>query len=95
MTPESQYPARSFPPLLDGRPWKEFCARRKLTPREAEVLQLMCRGLSNPAICQTLRVRPNTLRTHIQATFRKLKCRNRVEVVLTVAHKKDTETATT
>ena len=82
----SDHPGQTFPPLLDGERWRDFCDHRRLTSREGEILRLICNGLSNRAICEALQVRPDTLRSHIRATYRKLKCRNRVEVVLSVAH---------
>ncbi len=86
---EFEHDSPRFPPLLDGDRWRFFCTRGGLTPREAEVLGLICRGLNNRAICHALGVRQNTLRSHIRATLRKLGCRNRVEAVLMVAHARD------
>ena len=43
-----------------------------LTPREAEVLQLLCRGEPNRAIAAALFVSPKTVDTHVQHIYEKL-----------------------
>jgi len=74
---------------------RRYCQRRAgsrspggydLTPRETEVVQLICRGLTNSAISTRLRMRPDTLRTHTRSIYRKLKRRNRVDLVLWIVH---------
>lgn len=52
-----------------------------LTRREEEVLQLMCVGLRNLDIAQTLHLTENTVEFHVSRLLAKLGARNRVEAV--------------
>lgn len=53
-----------------------------LTAREAQVLGLMARGLTNQEIEATLHVSPGTVKTHVNHIFRKLEVTDRVAAVL-------------
>lgn len=48
-----------------------------LTPRQAQVLNGMCRGLSNKDIGRELYLSEETIKTHARTLFRKLQARDR------------------
>ena len=53
-----------------------------LTYREVEVLQMICKGLSNQAIAQTLFLSEKTVKNHLTNIFRKINVTDRTQAVL-------------
>jgi two-component system nitrate/nitrite response regulator NarL len=56
--------------------------RRFLTARESEVLQFLCRGLSNKGIARELDISAQTVKVHLKTLLRKLQVRNRTEAAV-------------
>ena len=56
-------------------------ARWGLTPRQADVLRLVGRGLSNRAVGQTLGCAESTVELHVTALFQKAQCESRAALV--------------
>lgn len=54
-------------------------APARLTPRQREVLELLCQGLSNKMIGRQLQLSENTVRAHVQATLAALQVSSRSE----------------
>lgn len=55
---------------------------RQLTPREAEVLELLALGLCNKQIGRELQMTDNTVRTHCSRIFTKLGVANRTQAAI-------------
>jgi len=55
-----------------------------LTPRQADVLQLLLHGLSNKRISRQLGLSPSTVKIHVSAVLRALDVRTRTEAVVAV-----------
>jgi DNA-binding NarL/FixJ family response regulator len=51
----------------------------RLTPRQCEVLELLCEGLSNKVIARQLTLSENTVRWHVQAILETLQVSSRSE----------------
>lgn len=55
----------------------------KLSPRELEVLNGLCRGLSNKEIARELELQEVTIKLHVRTLCRKLEAKNRTQAALT------------
>ncbi|MEK0163827.1 response regulator transcription factor [Phaeobacter sp. JH20_36] len=55
----------------------------KLSPREIEVLDGLCRGLSNKEIARELELQEVTIKLHVRTLCRKLEAKNRTQAALT------------
>jgi DNA-binding NarL/FixJ family response regulator len=64
------------PPQLAAQPVGQ------LTPREAEVLQLMATGLENSEIARSLVISERTARNHVASILEKLQMRNRIQAAV-------------
>lgn len=65
-------------------------ALEQLTPREAEVLELMVEGLSNSELAARLFVSLPTVKSHVASILRKLGVRDRTQaVVVALSHARD------
>jgi DNA-binding NarL/FixJ family response regulator len=52
-----------------------------LTPRQQQVLQALCRGLSNKQIARELGMEEQTVKGHVSATFRILNVVSRTQAI--------------
>ena len=68
---------RGLPVSADHQPSAQQPAL--LTPRQSEVLDLMCQGLSNKVIGRRLNLSENTVRGHVQAVLAALQVSSRSE----------------
>lgn len=59
--------------------------RGALTPREMDILGLVCRGLTNGQIASELYISIGTVKTHVEALLRKLEQQNRSGLVAIAA----------
>ena len=53
-----------------------------LTPRQLEVLALLCEGLPNKLICRRLTISAGTTKAHISAVLRELGVGSRLQAVI-------------
>ncbi len=68
-----------------GRPVTSAAVSRaleRLTPRETDVLHLVCRGANNQEIAATLRMGERTVKSHVSAILTKLGARDRAGAIV-------------
>jgi DNA-binding NarL/FixJ family response regulator len=61
----------------------EHTPRIELTPRETEILGLVAKGLSNPAIAAAIGRTEGTVKVHLKNIFQKLETEDRTQAVTT------------
>lgn len=72
-------PGLSFDLVLYGG--QKVVAKRVLTAREREVLQLVAEGASDKEVALEVEISPRTVRFHLDAIKRDFNCRNRADLV--------------
>lgn len=70
--------------LVKGEPSPSQLEHYRLTPREAEIAELLMTGRANASIAETLHVAPGTVKKHLDHIDRKLGATNRVSAVRTL-----------
>lgn len=69
--------------LLHGlrRPEQQVRTQSTLTPKELQVLTQLAQGNDNERVARSLRMSPNTVRTHVQNILAKLQVHSKLEAV--------------
>jgi DNA-binding NarL/FixJ family response regulator len=71
------------PPRARSAPGLDWPGRGEgLTDRESEVLALITQGMSNADISELTFLSPNTVKSYIRATYRKIRVESRTQAVL-------------
>ncbi len=74
---------RTFPGLESARAQAQPAApAAHLTPRQTEVLSLLCEGLPNKLICRRLNISTGTVKVHISSILRELGVASRLQAVV-------------
>jgi len=63
-----------------GRVERVIDGEHRLTNREMEIIQCVCKGLTNNEIAEELFISPTTVETHVRNIFEKMGIRNRTEL---------------
>ena len=77
----------TFGPLLAAADWEAFVKSHRLTPRQAQVLDRVCRGHGYVDLCVLLNMKRSTLRTHLRTAYEKVGCADRVGLILSLVHR--------
>ena len=84
--PPQAVAARPAPePAVRKRRARRSAAPVELTPRQAEVLRLLIRGLANRQIAEGLEISENTVKQHLHAVFEALGVSSRTEAIAAAA----------
>ena len=68
--------------LIDDKHWLYIQRRYHLTDRELQIAKLICRGFNNVYIAAKLRITHGTVKTHIRNIYRRVRIRNKIQMVL-------------
>jgi DNA-binding NarL/FixJ family response regulator len=68
--------------LLNEQQWSYLQVKYNMTRREMQIAKLVCRGLGNEDIAQSLSIRHGTVKTHIRNLYRKLWVHNKISMLL-------------
>ncbi len=68
--------------VFKAKQWKYLRKRWHLTPREVEVAKLVCDGMDNEQIGKKLRIKYNTVRSHLGNMFRKVGVKSKAGIIL-------------
>ena len=72
--------------LLNDQQWSYLQVKYNMTKREMQIAKLVCRGLGNEDIAQSLSIRHGTVKTHIRNLYRKLWVHNKISMLLRFIH---------
>ena len=78
----SRNPAAALAAAAGGPQERPATPPAHLTPRQVEVLALLCEGLSNKLICRTLNIAAGTVKVHISCILRELGVATRLQAVV-------------
>lgn len=68
--------------LLGDEQWSYLQRRYALTPRELEIARLVCGGFRNNSIACSLRIQPDTVKTHVRNIYRKVRVTSKINMLL-------------
>lgn len=68
--------------LLDEKHWLYIQRRYHMGSRELQVAKLVCQGFNNDEIAKALKIRTGTVKTHIRNIYRRIRVKNKIEMLL-------------
>ncbi len=72
--------------LLDDQQWNYIRKWYRITARELQVARLVCQGFDNNKIAAKLRISRGTVKTHIRNIYRRIRVKNKIQMVLRFMH---------
>ena len=80
---ETWFPAAPLAPQPPGgaHAIRMTAAELGLTPRQAQVLELVLRGLPNPSIARLLHLSPHTVKEHVAGALQRLGVHSRIDAI--------------
>jgi DNA-binding CsgD family transcriptional regulator len=68
--------------LFNDDQWRIVREKYHMTPREIEIAKLICRGLSNEDIADSVKIKYGTVKTHIRNIYRRIHVKSKVGMLL-------------
>ena len=68
--------------LIDNKQW--ICLQKgfRLTNRELQITQLVCQGLTNNEIAESVKIKPGTVKTHLRNIYRRVRVNSKISLFL-------------
>ena len=82
ISPDESFYERPDVVLLDKKHWSYIQRRFRMSPREVQVAQLVCKGFSNEEIAKNLRIKHGTVKTHLRNIYRRIRTKNKIAMLL-------------
>ena len=68
--------------LITDKQWHYIQKLYHMTPKELLVARLVCQGVSNDEIAETLDMRAGTVKTHLRNIYRRVRVKNKISLLL-------------
>ena len=68
--------------ILDDKQWLYIQNRYNLTPRERQIIELICHGLREKNVAMKLKISIGTVKTHIRNISRKVRVKSKIDMLL-------------
>ncbi len=68
--------------LLNEEHWSYIQRWYRMSARELQVAELVCKGFSNEEIAKDLNIKRGTVKTHIRNIYRRIHVKNKIEMLL-------------
>lgn len=68
--------------LITKKQWHYLQELYKMTPREIQIIILVCSGLTNNEIAKKLKIKHGTVKTHLCNVYRKVRIKNKILLLL-------------
>ncbi len=82
--PDDSFYSRPDVVLLDEEHWFYIQRRYRMSRRELQVAELVCKGFSNGEIAKDLKIKPGTVKTHLRNVYRRIRVKNKIAMLLKV-----------
>jgi DNA-binding CsgD family transcriptional regulator len=70
--------------LPSGEEWDRLMQQLRLSARQAEVVRALLEDMTVDAVARQLGIRPDTVKTYLKRSYRRLKVRSRVQLALRI-----------
>lgn len=68
--------------LFTEKQWSYLAKRYHLAPRELRAAKFACKGLTRGEIAKKMKIRPDTVKTHLHSIFGKVRVNNKIRMLL-------------
>jgi DNA-binding CsgD family transcriptional regulator len=68
--------------LIDNKQWMYLQKAFHLTNRELQITQLVCQGLTNNEIAESVKIKPGTVKTHLRNIYRRVRVHSKISLFL-------------